>query len=195
LGRVTAQFVPIRPDPDGQVADTIAVMRAFALADTSAPAVREVVEHVYRVLLAQNPRATVRDLAASLWFWVKSCCRFERDEPKAAPLEELVQDQVPEVIHRPVDMLHWRRGDCDDFATLLASLLSSANIPNGFVTVANDPATPQEYSHVYNAAYVGGQRWALDAAFGPAPGWEASNRYGKRQDWPVNAMVWGSHAA
>lgn len=181
LGRVLVDYYPLRNHPDEQAEDTIAILRAFSLADVSAPAIRAVCDR------ARRGTSTLSAVARRLWAAVHDGCSFVFDEQVAPELEATGPGPVHEVCLRPVDMLRARRGDCDDFSCLLACLLTAAAVPNGFVTVAADSSMPADYSHVYNVAYVEDGRLPLDASFGRVAGWEPRNRFGKRREW----AVWG----
>lgn len=182
LGHVAAEFYSLRADADGQTADTIAIMRRFAQESTQNPTVLAAAAAAVHGL-GTDRRAPV--VAAACWRYVRTSCRFAFDEDKAPVLDRIAGDAVHEVLLRPADMLRWRCGDCDDFSTLLAALLTCWRIPNAFVTVAGDAAAPREFSHVYNVAYVP-VRLALDASHGQMPGWETEQNF-RRQEWPV----WG----
>ncbi len=67
-------------------------------------------------------------------------------------------------------------GDCDDInAILLPSLLGAVGFETRLVTIAANPSSPEEFSHVYAEVLVDGQWIPVDAArqgaeFGLAPG-------------------------
>lgn len=124
--------------------------------------------------------------------------RFQRDEATGEGIGALSfgeNDPLIEVIVRPLDMARYvdgrvAVGDCDDFSMYCAALLESQGVPCAFVTVAADGRDPNQYSHVYVAAYPkdwnGNRvRVALDASHGEYAGWEVPNKYGKRAEWPV----------
>ena len=94
-----------------------------------------------------------------------------------------------EVLVRPRDMAvaKTRVGDCDDYSMYAACLLTALGIPAAFVTVAGDPRAPRYFTHVYVAAYPGGQRVPVDASHGKYCGWEAGMEIpvGAKQEWPV----------
>lgn len=185
--RYGAALVPGDEDPDGQVAAVIGMMRQYVIEDYRAP---EVAEEARRAL-ALDPYP----VKAVFWH-VKRSLSFVRDEVQAAPMQPNHAYPIVEVLVRPVDMASMcsnggcrRLGDCDDYAMYAAALLMNLGINVSFVTLAADSADPNRYSHVYLAAYPGGERVALDVSHGDYPGWEAPNYYGKRTEWPVrNAL-------
>jgi len=185
LGMVAAEFFPLRADPLGQAADTIAIMREFANVGAGSAEVRQAAGEVL-YSLGITPR-TLGNVARAAWRYVNASCQFELDEDKAPALEPAARDLVNEVLLPPAEMLRFRRGDCDDFSTLLAALLTCLGVPNALCAVAADPDAPDTLSHVYNVAYCEYGRYPLDSSHGPRPGWEAPNQFGLRQEWPV----WG----
>jgi len=58
-----------------------------------------------------------------------------------------------ETLATPVKTLEFRKGDCDDQAVLLASLLESIGHPTRFVAIKVNPFGP--YVHVYTETRIG----------------------------------------
>lgn len=94
--------------------------------------------------------------------------RFVRDRIR------FVNDPVGiETLRGPRATLELGGGDCDDKATLLASLLGAVGIPSSFRVVAADRATPHAFSHVYVVAHVAGKDLPLDPTYPRTPpGWQ-----------------------
>lgn len=183
LGQVHYETSVVREDPDGQIADTIALMRRYVVEDAPSP-------EVGRALA--EARAYEADPVAQVFWWVKSRLRFVNDEELAAPWQN---PDIVEVLIRPRDMYSLdglRRGDCDDYVMMGAAMLVRLGVPVSFVTVAADGRDPSRFSHVYLAAYPAGIRIALDASEGDQPGWEvpAAQTY-RREEWPVRESPWG----
>jgi hypothetical protein len=184
MGNVHMSIAQIGDDPDTQVENTIAYMRQYAIEDAATPEIRIDVSRACKPLGSQyDPEAR----CAALWRWVKNKIQFKQDRDLSAPLERagLARHPVVEVLVRPIDISRGASaGDCDDFSMYLASLLTASGIPCSFVTVAADPHQPENFSHVYIAAYPNGRRIPLDSSHGEAPGWEVP--YPSRiEEWPV----------
>lgn len=80
-----------------------------------------------------------------------------------------------ETLQAPHYTLAVGAGDCDDRATLIASLLRAVGISSTFRAVGTDPNNPRRFSHVYVAAQVPGGPVAMDTTYGSnALGWEPS---------------------
>lgn len=122
-----------------------------------------------RLIAGLHPQDT-EGQARAIFDWVRSHIRFVRDP----------------VDHETVSSARWTLthgfGDCDDInAVLLPGLLGAVGIPARLVTVAVDPRDPQQFTHVYAEADLGGRWVPVDAArpnavFGRA----ASSSYRKR---------------
>lgn len=86
-------------------------------------------------------------------------------------------DQV-ETLQGPRATLEIGAGDCDDKATLLASLLGAVGIPSSFKVIAADRRSPKSFSHVYLVAHVRGRDLPLDPTYAHTPpGWELPHPY------------------
>lgn len=199
LGTVQYTLSPVPLGGDAQTESTIDLMRHYALEDCSSP---EITADAEQILNQVAGRGGLRDggpsdleLCYAAWEWVRSRVRFNRDEKilAAFDVQTYLGEQAPmvEALIRPRDLSLYARegggraiGDCDDFAMYLSSLLCALGIANSFVTVAADGQDPEQFSHVYVAAYPGGVRVALDASHGPYAGWETP-RYTRRTEWPV----------
>lgn len=100
-----------------------------------------------------------------------------------------VADPVSKETVRPADViLGVGAGDCDDInGVLIPSLLGTIGIPTRLVTVAVDPAMPDQFTHVYAQALADGRWIAMDSArVGAAFGLEPQTVY-RRQYWTLNA--------
>jgi transglutaminase-like putative cysteine protease len=78
-----------------------------------------------------------------------------------------------ETLQGPRATLSIGAGDCDDKATLLASLLGAVGISSSLRVVAANRRAPGRFSHVYVVAHVGGRNIPLDPTYARTPpGWQ-----------------------
>ncbi len=173
----------VLPDsPDAQVAATIAMMRRYAVDDSTKAAV---------VSKAQEA------CDAGVFAIAQRDMYFQRDEQTAGWLGS---DAV-EVLCRPVDVAVLSLtqpvpGDCDCHSMYVAAMLLALGIPCAFVTSAADGKNPKVFSHVYVVAYPDDpqQRIVVDASHGARVGWEAPH-LGRYQEWPLNGSEVGASNA
>jgi len=175
----------VSDDPDTQVSQVIGMMRRYVNEDYNTPQIRRA------VLEARISGDPLYDTFRA----VKHQMQFVSDESTVQPVQAESQLPVVEALTRPRDMalLRMKRGDCDDFCTYGAAMLTAQGVPCSFVTVAADPSMPDVWSHVYLAAYpdsgsYAGQRVPMDISHGPYVGWETPRVF-KRQEWPVMAKL------
>lgn len=93
--------------------------------------------------------------AETIYTWVLQNIRFAKD-----PVTK-------EALYPPTELLKIRSGDCDDISMLLAALYLAVGYPARLVTIAANPETPQEFSHVFVEVELppGSNNWiAADAA-------------------------------
>ncbi len=189
LGPVRYKTREIGWDPDNQVISTIGVMRQDVEEDSKDPWFNS---RAQGMLSGMDERSQV----AAVHAHTKGSIRFQRDETTGEGIGNATPtDPLVEVIIRPVDMARYVEqgnavGDCDDFSMYAAAMLEAVGIPCAFVTVAADNRDPNQYSHVYVAAYPHDDagrrvRIPIDCSHGEYPGWEVPNRFGKRAEWPV----------
>lgn len=186
---------------DAGVSQTVDVMRSLidqSMAD--AQFLRLASDIVRRV-------ASYDDLgeAQAIYSWVKSHIRFTKD-----PLTK-------ETLFPPMELLKRGAGDCDDISMLMAALDMAVGLPARLVTVAGNPNSPEQFSHVYVEveAPVGSDNWVpQDAAragarFGQEPphyfrkkAWSLSENYSQdlsgytqvhEMDWPGRRHGLGSY--
>lgn len=84
-------------------------------------------------------------------------------------------------------------GDCDDFSTLVASMLICGGFIRSFgrgwfVTIAADERDKNAFTHVYTKWYCPDQRENpfiyVDASHGSFPGWESPKIF-RKQEWEI----------
>lgn len=195
--------------PDAQVAMTISLMWRRVLQDSQHPAFR-----VWAERIVEDCHSQVEKCAA-IWQHVKHNIRFQNDEVTAGHTDVPVDpDNVVETIIRPLDMMGYVKtgvavGDCDDFSSYAAALLTANGIECQFATVGADGRDPNQYTHVYVVAYplcepragilanpFNKSRVPVDASHGQYCGWEVPNNYGKFREWgPGDQMQWVANMA
>ncbi len=188
LGTVNYRVRELGWDPDGQVTQTIQVMRGKVAEDSANPWFQQ---RARGIVNSQDPA----QITQQVWEHVKSAIKFNRDEATGLRSDGLGigggnPNDIVEVIIRPVDMAGYidqgiAIGDCDDFSMYLAAMLKSLGVECSFCTVAASAKAPNQYSHVYVVAYPNGERVPCDASHGQYCGWEVENQFGKRDEWPV----------
>jgi hypothetical protein len=170
---------PLSDDPDTAVAQTIETMGRYVREDRSS--------RFFQSLAAQLRGQSHQQTKRNVFAWIKARVRFVNDSVIAdllrAPESDLDKSSIAEVLIRPLDIVRMvdPMGDCDDFSMLGACLLTAAGVHCAFVTLAADAREPSQYSHVYLVA----EHEPFDSSHGPFVGWEARNRFGKRQLWSV----------
>lgn len=196
LGDVRYSVMQLPARPDDQVAQTINVMRARVNEDKKNPLFQFWAQQMFD---AKGPYSSDLGLVGAAYQHVQGALHFQRDEKTGAGVGGYPEEEVIEVIIRPVDMARYVSegraiGDCDCYSMYLACLLETAGIPCDFVTVAADAQAPNQFSHVYVLAHPlddSGSRVdvPLDASHGEYPGWQVPNRYGKISYWPMNGGI------
>lgn len=162
---VTAQSVRLA-DGDPGVAFTISNMRVKAEQGAVTPAVREYALQTVSAVPSRDTRGEIEAIFR----------RVKREIAFRGEFGEVVQD--------PATTLRWKAGDCDDHATLLASLLLALGYDAEFVTVAPQPG---DFSHVYVEVQDKrtGQWLPLDTTTRASyVGWEPFN--------PARRRTWGT---
>lgn len=144
------------PDgPDG-VALTLDAMRRFVKAGKVNPNIRMLAESIISGIPGKNYRAE----ASAVHDWVNENIRYTRD------INNVEMVKTPELI------LQTRQGDCDDMATLEATLLETIGHPARFVAVGFDQ---RNFSHVYVETKLGNKWVASDCTENRGFGWFPPN--------------------
>jgi transglutaminase-like putative cysteine protease len=88
---------------------------------------------------------------------------------------------------RPVRaLLQTWAGDCDDASVLIASLLGTIGIPSRVVTIAADPSSPEEFSHIYPEAETFPDVWMpMDIARPGSSYGSAPAKYFRKRVWSL----------
>lgn len=201
--QVRYSSVVVPDEPDEQVRTTIGLMCQYANEDAQCPGIQNEARRIWGACGGDE-----REMVWAVWKLVRGKIQFLRDEQTSQAIEaftsrtyEGMDKPIIEVLVRPrdIDTLKPGRriGDCDDYSMYGAALLLALGIPCAFVTIAGDPRSPGQFTHVYVAAYpkrsegdpgAGRVRVAVDASHGPKCGWEATEvRPGARvREWPLN---------
>lgn len=86
-------------------------------------------------------------------------------------------------------------GDCDDATILICSLLGTIGIPSRIVTIAADPSSPREFSHVYPEAEITPGRFvAMDVARPGSAYASAPQRYFRKRVWSLESKQYADLA-
>lgn len=145
--------------------DVIEQLRRHVENGKADPAIRAIVAEA----LADVPERDYRKEIEALFHWVREHVRYTRD-PHGI-----------DTFQSPRRTVQLGIGDCDDMATLLASMLQSAGYDVCFRVV---DSAGNGWDHIYViAGYPPGnpQHWiALDPTVDRAPGWEVSGVKRKR---------------
>lgn len=154
---------------------TVALMRQLTsgVYGSRSPKIRALAINILRS--AGVPEKSYQAEMVALHNWVRDNIRYTRDvygQETLAPPEETA--------------FNTKAGDCDDKSVLLAALLGAVGIPTRFKVLG---VTPEQYSHVYLQAQVGGQWVSLDPIMRDKPaGWEAPKHLRAIEKvYPINA--------
>lgn len=195
LGPVSIKVHQLSDYPDTQVAQTVGLMGQFI-----SNAMRDPEFRAWAGSICGN--GSDWDKIQRAYWHTKESMRFQRDELIAAGIQGLDSQDAIEVVIPPADTMRFIQrgvsvGDCDCFTTYLPALLLASGVDVKGVTVAANGDIPDQFSHIYSAAYVDGQRISLDASHGDYPGWEAHQmaRVYRIREWdlspqPLSTLFW-----
>ena len=145
--------VDIPPGAAG-IAYTLEVMANMVNDEKRSPQLRGVAAHLVEHLLSKDFTGEV----LAVHQYVRDSIRYLRD----------VHDD--ETVQTPTQTLFMQAGDCDDQATLVATLLNTIGIPARFVAIGFLPDT---FQHVYAEAYIDGIGWqSVETTENVAVGWQ-----------------------
>jgi transglutaminase-like putative cysteine protease len=151
----TSALLQTIPDGDPGTLQTLRLMKGYARQSLKHP---QQIVRGYTLLAVQG--VTPRDWRAevrALQEWVRDQIEYRMDP-----------DQI-ELVQTPEKTLEFGAGDCDDKATLLASMLLAIGHPARFCAAAIDG---DEFSHVMVQSKVGEQWIMLETIIAGAPmGW------------------------
>lgn len=134
-----AKSFPLLGDADARVRATVAAMSRVAAEAIRDPAIVQRAADIVRDVDGHNASAQIPVLRA----WLAANVRFVAD-----PLIDGDVIRTPALLLMQLDKVGVMQGDCDDVATLAATLGQAVGIPARFVTLAFiEPNAP--YSHVF----------------------------------------------
>ncbi len=151
---------------------TIAMIRQLVDQGVRDPMVNHTALGIIRGVRPYDDDREVR----AIYEWVRRNVQFRKDVAGK------------ETLRRARTILEVRAGDCDDInGVLLPSLLGTVGYPTRVVTIAANPAAPDQFTHIYAEANVRGRWIPLDAArkdarFGLAPA-----RYLRKRIWSLTS--------
>lgn len=167
---------------DASTYQTLEQMRSLAIESANSPVINSIVNACLVNTARHNP--TNREIARSIWWWVKNNIKFERDEAILARELGYANDPNQELLISPATlvMMPTPMGDCDDFSMLAGALCVCAHIPYWYVGIAEDEREPHRFSHVYGKCYLADEQryMTMDISFGSVPGWETSRTQFRR---------------
>lgn len=132
--------------------DVLALMRTYAIKDSSSPEIRTLAGDITQGLHPEDSASIM--LAVRNWILVN--LSFIKDPDEAIRLFGDVSHHMEhgelEMVKSPVVVLETKRYDCDCISSLIASVLINFGIPCRFVAVSFHPESmtgPDGYSHVF----------------------------------------------
>lgn len=153
-----------------------------------------------RLGVPQDRRASTTAVLDRIFWWVKKHGIFQRDpfqiekiEHPIAAMRPIVEARMAGVYKGPGLFV----GDCDTIAGVYtAVLLGILGFHYAWETAKVDPQRPDEFSHVWVAAYVNGDWYPLDPSTKSAkPGWRppvAPELFARWPEKPIEDVVGGS---
>jgi len=144
-------FRHLAPGTEG-IKQTLRLMRQLVQRWKSDPGIRELARELTQALPQQDYSGEVRALHA-----------FVRDQ-----IRYLGDTADVETLNTPRRTLEAAAGDCDDKATLLATLLEAINHKTRFVAGSFEPGI---FSHVWVETALGGSWYPLESTKPVPPGW------------------------
>jgi hypothetical protein len=162
---------------DHETAQTVSYMDELASADSNDRAVIAATAEALQQA-GIDERADPLEKACAVYWWLKRTIRYV-PTPGTSQL-------VDQTLITPTALLAMEEpiGDCPQFSMLAAAMFRVLCMDSLFVTIAAEPAFPDQWSHIYNTVEVcPGQYLPFDSSNGPAPGAEYAKPF-KRRVWP-----------
>lgn len=162
---------------DVETAQTIRYMDDLATADAEEPAVYIATCEALDASGLDHASDPL-EIARAFYWYLKRTIQYV-PTPGTSPLvdQTLIAPTATLAMPEPI-------GDCPQFSMLAAAMFRVCCIPCYFVTIAAEPASPEQWSHVYNTVEVRpGVYLPFDSSNGPEPGAEYAHPF-KRRVWP-----------
>jgi hypothetical protein len=184
-------------------ADTVEKMTQLVWGNINSPYVHAALNQIWEGMISKSGNKTIQpstlDWCRSIYWWVKRHVKFSEDERTLSTLFGLHDmEDGKELLLSPSFLLQmpYPTGDCDDFSTLIATLLVAAGVPHVFFcTIAADGREPNNFTHVYVKVQLNdGSMVPLDASHGKYPGWEHKEQYSSA-NWAVTSNAAQAHAS
>lgn len=162
--------------PPGSSGTEQALRRMTELADKAARN-WDFIKQVSRLVRNCPHKDQLAELRCILNFW-RNSVRYQPD-----PLSAL-QGYV-ELVQSPQQTIARGAGDCDDYSTGIAASALALGMRPRFVVIKSNPATPDEWSHVYAVVNAKGRWWGMDPTVaGSYVGWQPK-KFLARAEWRI----------
>jgi hypothetical protein len=142
-----------------------------------------------RLQVPGDRRGSTKATADAVFYWVQKHGIFQRDPFQIEKIEHPIESMRPVIEARKAGTYKGPGlfvGDCDTIAGVYtATLLGILGFQYAFETAKVDPDRPDEFSHVWDAALIGGEWYPLDPSTkGAYPGWRPPVSGSKFARWP-----------
>lgn len=134
------------------VRDTLKLMSQIVKTYKRAPAIRALALDIVKDV----PQKSWKKEARAILSWVQQNVRYVKDV------------RGVETLQSPIQTLKLGQGDCDDFSTLIASLMEAIGHPTRFMAVGK---VEGHFCHVYAETKVGTKWLAMDGTESGGLGW------------------------
>lgn len=153
-----------------------------------------------RLQVPKDKRASTKDVLNAVFWWVKKHGIFQRDPFQIEKIEHPIAAMRPIIEARRAGAYDGPGlfvGDCDTIAGVYtATLLGVLGFMYAWETAKVDTSRPDEFSHVWVAARVGGDWYPLDpSTSGATPGWRPPvppDKFARWPEKPIEDVVGGN---
>lgn len=176
ITRELGSFAAFQPLLSGEAgtAQTLRVARQLVDAGVKDPRVNRTAIEIVRGTPQYDDLAKIE----AIYNWVTANFTYIQDP--------VGPNGAKETLRPVVDLLQLRAGDCDDInAVLFPALFGTLGYRTRIVTIAGDPQSPREFSHVYCEVEFEGEWIPIDAARPGARFGEEPPYYFRKKTWPM----------